>query len=397
MSKIYPFNALRPGNEYLEHFSVSFAEVEEKDELLNRIKQHPVNFLQIHKPSFVSGKELSIDESQKISKSTLNAYLKEGKLIEEGKPCFFIYRQINGPHTYTGMIALASVEEYLDGSIKRHELTRVEKENKMLDYFSKVRINGSPVLLTYEDDKAIDKLIEGLTKKEPDCHYVSDDNTNHVFWHVCDSQGIEAIQQHYAQIKNLYIADGHHRSAAFSRMKNPGPGFMACIVPAGQLNIYGFHRLITDTEGIKRKKILFALTQRFEVKEIQGSFTPAAPGIIYAFMKKKWYEIKIPDSLKQHDNAKENLDVSILDKYILHDILKIKDSRTSTKIQYVNGITDLDKLAEQVRNKKARIAFALYPVSINDVIQVSDEGMTMPPKSTWIEPKMRSGLIIHKF
>ena len=396
MSKIYPFRALRPNKDVLNNFSVSFAEAEAREELLERIKKHPENFLQIHKPQVISGREMSADEILKTSKDTLKKYIKDGVLVEDAAPCIYIYMQINGGHTYTGIITLASLEEYREGKIKKHELTRVEKENKMLDYFERVHINGSPVLLTYPDDKAIDSLISSLTRGKPEYSYTSEDNIEHILWKVCEKADIEVIQNHYAKIKNLYIADGHHRCAAYSRLKKADEGFMAYLVPAGQLNIYGFHRLITDLDGIKRKKILNDLKSRFEVKKVVGEFVHEEPGTIYLFMKKKWWEIKIPAAMKQHKSAKENLDVYILD-CILQDIFKIKDSRTSTKIQYMNGNTDVERLAEQVRSKKARAAFALYPVSIDEVIKVSDERMTMPPKSTWIEPKMRSGLVIHKW
>jgi len=397
MSKVFPFKALRPNEGVIRNFSVSFAESEAREELLERIKKFPENFLQIHKPNLITGGEMSANEILKASKDSLKKYIDDGVLVEDPQPCIYIYMQINGSHTYTGIIALASIEEYKEGKIKKHELTRIEKENKMLDYFERVQINGSPVLLTYPDDKNIDSLLASLTRGRPEYNYTSGDGIEHILWKVCEKENIGAIQKHYAKIKNLYIADGHHRCAAYSRLKKLGEGFMAYLVPAGQLNIYGFHRLITDLDGLKRKKVLHELKERFEVHKVEGEFTPSAPGIIYMFMKKRWYSIKIPEALKKHTNTKENLDVCFLDTYILQDILKIKDSRSSTKIQYVNGNTPLEKLAEAVRSKKARVAFALYPVAISDVIKVSDEGMTMPPKSTWIEPKMRSGLVIQKW
>ena len=397
MSKVYPFKALRPNTKVLNNFTVSFAESEAREELLERIKHFPENFLQIHKPHLIAGGEMSANEILKASKNSLKKYMDEGVLLEDPKPCIYIYMQINGSHTYTGIIALASIDEYKEGKIKKHELTRIEKENKMLDYFERVHINGSPVLLTYPDDASIDTLISSLTRGKPEFNYTSNDEIEHILWRVCEPENIEALAKHYAKIKNLYIADGHHRCAAYSRLQKPGEGFMAYLVPAGQLNIYGFHRLITDLDGLKRKKVLHELKEKFLVKKVEGEFAPSAPGVIYMFMKKKWYSITIPEALKKHKNTRENLDVSILDTYILHDILKIQDSRSSTKIQYVNGNTPLERLAEAVLSKRARIAFALYPVHMSDVIKVSDEGMTMPPKSTWIEPKMRIGLVIQKW
>jgi len=394
---IFPLKAVRAAKPYVKSFSASLYDNEAKELSLRLNIDNPNSILHIINPQQFRQKELGAEESYLLSLGKIHELLGNGVLKQEDTPAFYIYRQVKKNDVYTGVIGLADIEEYQANKIKRHELTRVEKEEKMFRYMNHVRINGNPVLLTYQAMPGLGTFIKEKVEAAPEYHFEAEDGTEHMLWVVKGIDDIIQMEAYFKKVDAFYIADGHHRCAATNLLYPELKTFMACLIPSDQLRIHGFHRYLKDLNGIRTKDFLRNLERYFEVVEIKEGFPNRSEGSIGLFIKEKWYEIRIPASMKQDPNPKHNLDVYILDHFIFGKILGIKDSRTSTNIRYVNGEIGLKTLILPVKKEEMKAAFVLSAITVEDMIHVSDYEETMPPKSTWIEPKMRSGLVMYNF
>jgi len=395
--KILPFKAIRATKPFIKTFSVSVYDAEAKEMALRLNKDNPHSFLHIINPQLFEEGILKQDELYKRSVDTLRKLKEQGILSREEEPAFYIYRQVKRNDVYTGIIGLADIEEYQASKIKRHELTRTEKEDKMFRYMSGVRVTGNPVLLTFRNVDGLDNFIRENVEAAPEYHFTAEDGTEHMLWTVGQKKEIIELENIFKQVDAFYIADGHHRCAATNLLYPEVKTFMACFIPDDQLKIHGFHRYLKDLNGMKTSQFLEGLKHYFVVKKVKEGLPNRGQGIIGLFIKDNWYEIHIPEALKRDPNPKHDLDVYILDKYIFGKILGIQDSRTSPIIRYVNGETDLKTLIAPVKRGDLKAAFVLDAMDIEDMIRISDYDETMPPKSTWIEPKMRSGLLLNKF
>jgi len=394
---ISPFKAIRASKPFVKSFSVSVYDNEAKQNSFKLNQNNLHSFLRIISPQLFSEKVLKPEESFEKSIHKINELKKEGIISEEESPSFYIYSQQKNFDVYTGIIGLADLEDYMGGSIKKHELTRAEKEEKMVRFMNNVRVNGNPVLLTFKNVAGLDDFIRVKTEDIPEYNFVGEDGTWHQLWVVNKAEDIKTLKDIFKKVDSYYIADGHHRFAAASLLYPDIKQFMACFIPDDQLNIHGFHRYLRDLNGVKAKVLLAELEKRFRVVPVLEGFPARVEGVIGLYIKNQWYELHIPKELKQNENPRYNLDVHILDQYIFKDILGIKDSRTSSSIKYMNGEVDMKYLMEPIQKGDARAAFVLKGLNIEDVMAVSDYNETMPPKSTWIEPKMRTGLLVNKF
>ncbi len=398
MASITPFKAFRADPAYVEQFSASAADADVRDEDSGSGKENPYSFLHILNPQLFSIEKLAPEEIYKRAVEKLHILLNEKVLTEEAKPALYIYRQVKESNIYTSIIGLASIEEYNSSHIKKHELTRTEKESKITNYLKAVGVNGNPVLLTYPDSPDLNILIQEMVEAAPEYGFMGEDGIEHALWVVTDEKHLQAVQNAFAEIDSLYIADGHHRCASFCALYPEVKHFMASFISSSQMNIHGFHRYIKELGKFSPVEFLEELqAQNFEVENITGREIINSPGTINLFLDENWYALKIPEKYKNNSNPKQNLDVYILDKYIFCDILGIEDTRTSKNIKYVNGEVNTDVLLSPVRKGIQKAAFTLSPVTVEEIIQVSDYDETMPPKSTWIEPKLRSGLVLHRF
>ncbi len=326
----------------------------------------------------------------------LEDYISRDILRPDAEDAFYVYRQTKKGRTFTGIIGLASIESYKQGLIKKHELTQVKKESQIADYFRHIRLNGSPVLLTYPDSPEINEAIGSLTLGGPGLSMSTEDHVKHEIWRINDTEEIGKYKEALEKVPAFYIADGHHRCASYAHLSDELEGFMAYLLPSSQLEIRAFHRLIRHS-NIGLDALIVALQHHFAVEEIRRGTAPEEEGHIYLATPGAWYCLQIPAKLRITEDLKDRLDVSILEREIIMGILGIEDSRTSPDIMYVSDSGNLLRVSALLDSGEVQYAFLLHPLSIEEVIEISDAGDVLPPKSTWIEPKMRSGMLIHQF
>ncbi len=398
MPALIPFRACRALPQYVEQFSISAYNNPAQGGEVSASDFNPISYFRIENPSNFTTHVLESKETYELSRAMLREIVKQGVLVWDDKESLYVYRQVKGNHVYTGFIGLVSLDDYRNGHVKKHEKTRKDRESEIAAYSNEVRVSGSPVLLTYEEVPEIELIIQQIVAPAPLYHFITSSHTEHFLWQVDDKKMIETINTKLAAVKDFYIADGHHRCEGYLAINdNPPPGLMACIIPSSQLNIQSFYRLVTDLGDLKRSDLLEALSQIFEIERLEEYALPEAPGIIHLLMKNKYYKLKIPSKYKEINDPKARLDVAILENLVFKNILKIEDTRSSERIYFLNGMESPEKIKYLLEEKRVRAVFALYPLDIKDVIDISDIGETMPPKSTWIEPKLRSGLVIHSF
>ena len=375
-------------------------------------KDNPYSFLHI------SRSEVDLPEQKdpygpdvyEKAKENLEQFLDNKIFIEEVKPMFYIYRQKMGDKIQTGLVGCVSVDDYINDIIKKHEYTREEKELDRIRHFDACSMHTEPVFLAYRDNKKIDTLMEGyITNNRAEYDVTTSDGVEHKLWVITDDNVIAGLAGIFAEIPALYIADGHHRSASACQVgkkrREEKPSytgeeefnyFMAVIFPDKDLNILDYNRVIRDLNGNTPKEIINKIKEAgFEVEEKgAGQYFPEKKHTFSMFLEGKWYKLTAEGSvIPKH--ITDSLDVSILQDRILSPILDIEDPRKNKRIDFVGGIRGLDELERRV-NDDMKIAFALYPVMIEDIMRVSDNGMVMPPKSTWFEPKLGSGLFLHR-
>lgn len=335
------------------------------------------------------------------------AKLQEEKvLLREDRPCFYIYRQQNGDHVQHGVVACCNVEDYDEGVIKRHETTRPDKETDRARHISELNAHAGPVFLVYRDDGEVDRLVVRVETGGGDLLYdfTSSDGVRHTVWRVA---GTAPVRNAFTLIPRCYIADGHHRCAAAARVgaeraaANPDDSgeeeynwFLAVLFPASQVRVMPYNRLVRDLGGMSRERFLEEVRWRFMVRETDQR-VPNAPGAIMMYVDRKWYELTwAPDV---HAARADALDAGVLQTRLLGPVLGISDPRKSSRLDFVGGIQGTETLVGRVDSGQAEIAFSMHAVSIEDVMAVSNDGGIMPPKSTWFEPKLRCGLLVHTF
>jgi uncharacterized protein (DUF1015 family) len=411
MATIRPFAALRPAPQYAEETIALPYDVMNRKEASVMAEGKPHSFLHITRSEIDLPETVEAYSPEVYQKaaSNLAERLSEGALIREKKPMLYVYRQTMDGRTQTGLVACFSIDEYQNNIIKKHELTRVEKEQDRIRHFSTCNANTEPVFLTYRGDPKISVLTEKIKAgSAPVYDLTTPDGIGHALWLVSDDSMIADLTAYFAEIPALYIADGHHRSASAvkvglqRRQENPSYSgqeefnyFMAVIFPDSELRIFDYNRVVHDLNGMSEAELLSALSECFEVEERGAeAYRPEAKHFFSMYLNKSWYRLAAKPSILS-GNAVKGLDVSILQDHVLRPLLGIEDPRTDHRIDFVGGIRGLAEL-ERRAGTDMKIAFALYPVSVEDLMRISDQEMIMPPKSTWFEPKLGSGLFVHE-
>ena len=403
MVKIRAFRAVRPKNEYAKEVAARPYDVFSVAEALEEIRRHPKSFLQVDLPEATIEGEVE-GSVNRIGKQHFERLQEEGLFYREEAPCLYVYELERDGHRQRGLMCLASVDDYLDDKIKKHEKTRREKEENRVDHIDTLDAQTGPIFLTYRNQKAIDALIDESTKKEP-LAFTTDDDTTHRLWTIDDEDVIGEIVENFKSLDALYIADGHHRSASAVRVgeirrKAYGPGndetpynyFMAIVYPAEELKVYDYNRVVADLNGLNLEEFLEKIGDNFSVEEEKAEVHPREKGEFGMFVDGKWYRLRYKG--EAIDDVIEGLDVSILQNFLLAPVLGIGDPRSDKRIDFVGGVRGLKELERRVKEDMT-VAFSMFPTSLDDLMAVADAGKVMPPKSTWFEPKPRSGLFIH--
>lgn len=406
MSSLKPFRGLRPPKEIAHVMSVPPYDVVNSEEARDYARGKAQSFFRISRPEVDLPPSIDehAEEVYQLGLSNLKDFISRGWLEKEATPCFYIYRQVMGNHAQIGFVAAASVEEYDLGLIKKHELTRQDKEDDRTHHIETLGANDEPVFLTYREDVQIDGLISKGMQPQPAYDFVSEDNIRHTFWVVQEPLN-QQLEQAFRRVPRLYIADGHHRSKAASRVlqlrKEKGlpvrghDRFLAVIFPDVQMQILPYNRLVKDLKGLSKVAFLERLAEKFEVKPAEKK-APARLHDFGMYLDKTWYQLTAkPGSFE--NTPTQLLDVSILQENLLAPLLGISEPRTDKRIAFVGGIRGTVELEKQVDSGQFAVAFSLFPTQLRQVMDIADAGETMPPKSTWFEPKLRSGLVLHPF
>ena len=406
MSTIVPFQALRPVPELASRVASPPYDVLNSHEAREEAADNPYSFLHVTKSEI--DLPLNIDvhspEVYEKAKENLQSFIEKGILIEEDKPCYYIYRLVMNGKSQTGLVAGSSVDDYEMGIIRRHELTRPEKEKDRIDHMTTIRAQTGNVFLAYKGVAAIDGLIENWKGAHaPLYDFVAVDGIGHTIWKVDDEKTIASIGELFArEVPFTYIADGHHRAASAAKVRKAlGSGaseasayFLTTLFPAAQLHILDYNRLVHDLNGHSVAELVNGLQRDFFVGKVDKAFTPHSLHEFGMYVEGNWYKLVAREGTYTTDPIGV-LDVTILQKNVLDRLLSIKDPRTDKRIEFVGGIRGLTELQKRVDSGEMKAAFSLYPVSIQQLFDIADSGQVMPPKSTWFEPKLRDGLLTH--
>ncbi|MEE4116811.1 MAG: DUF1015 family protein [Marinilabiliaceae bacterium] len=413
MATIKPFKALRPPVEYAEEVACLPYDVMNEAEARKMAEGKKRSLLHITRSEIDLPEGTDVHSQEVYNKSVENfkKWQEEGWLVQDEKPAYYIYAQTMDGRTQYGLVGAASVEDYLQGIIKKHELTRPDKEE---DRMIHVRVNSAniePVFFAYPSVKEIDDIISGVvSSQKPAYDFVAEDGFGHHFWVVNDENTVAAIEKLFREkVPYTYVADGHHRTAAAAlvgkerRDQNPGYTgdeefnyFLAVHFPDNQLKIIDYNRLVKDLNGLSPKEFIGKLGEKFIIeKKGPGIYRPASLHNFGMYLEGNWYSLTAKEGTYDDNDPIGVLDVTILTNSVLSPLLDIQDLRRSKRIDFVGGIRGLGELEKRVNNGEMKAAFALFPVSMEQLINIADSGNIMPPKTTWFEPKLRSGLAIH--
>ena len=402
MATIKPFAALRPRPDLAERICELPYDVMSSEEARELAAGNPSSFLHVSKPEidFPPGIDIYAPEVYAKGNENLRRLIADGALRQDSQPCFYLYRQVMGNHSQVGLVAAASCAEYLSGVIKKHELTRPEKEDDRVRHIETLNSQTGPVFLTYRATPALDKLVAGKTHEAPDIDFVARDKVRHTSWTIADAAAVRSVEQEFSRVPYLYISDGHHRSAAAARVyqarngaDNSG-GFLVVIFPHNQLQILAYHRVLKDLNGMTPAQVLEKLDGIFVIKR-NGSDRPTRQHEIGLYLEGQWHTLNFRPKFAATTDPIEKLDVTLLQKYVLSPLFGIDDPRTSKRIHFVGGIRGTVELERLVKSGKFGCAFSLFPTSIEELMMVADGGGIMPPKSTWFEPKLRDAMFCH--
>ncbi|HCT63945.1 MAG TPA: DUF1015 domain-containing protein [Lachnospiraceae bacterium] len=412
MSTIKEFKAIRPTAKTAQQVAALPYDVMNSTEARNLVEGNPLSFLHVDRAEIDLPPEIdhySTDVYKKAAEN-LNSLIKDNVLLADEMPCLYIYRLTMNGHSQTGLVACTSIDEYLDGTIKKHELTREDKEQDRINHVDYCNANTGPIFLAYKDEKNTNAIInQWASNHAPVYDFVSSDGIGHAVWVIDDTTVIAQLKDTFNGISNFYIADGHHRNASAVKVglnrrkqhpnytgKEEFNYYLSVLFPASQLNILDYNRVITDLNGLTEDNFIELISKKFYIIPYAGSdsFKPTMPHQFGMYLKGKWYILNAdPEGIPTDPVGR--LDVSILQENLLIPILGIKDVRTDNRIDFIGGIRGLKELERRVNSGEMAVAFSMYPTSMDELMNVADADLIMPPKSTWFEPKLRSGLFIH--
>lgn len=421
MVNIKAFKALRPKSDLVKKVAELPYDVLDREEAREIVKNNELSFLNIDKAEtyFPGNVSEYSEEVYKKAGENLKRFIKNNIFIKEEKECLYIYElRLNGKYQ-RGIVSCLAVDDYLNNTIKKHEFTRAKKEEDRIKHIKACNAQTGPIFLTYRDSETINNKVLQICSEKPLYDFIADDGVSHRVWKIDDEDIINEIISDFKEVNSVYIADGHHRSEAavkvcLERRKNGECSledecnyFLGVLFPKNQLTIIDYNRVVKDLNDLSQEEFISKIEEKFQVTKISNGeqFKPQNKGEFGMYLNNSWFKLKYKekskDSIINEENKDElslvgNLDVSILQENLLKPILGIKDVRNDERIDFVGGIRGLKELEKRVVAKDMKVAFALYPTSLEEVMAISDQGLIMPPKSTWFEPKLRSGIFIHE-
>lgn len=409
MANIRPFSAYRPAPGLEGRIAALPYDVYNREEAARAVAENPESFLAIDRAETGFGPEVDTyaPEVYERAASLLRKAISEGKFIKEDRPCYYLYELTMGGRSQTGIVACAAVDDYCDNVIKKHENTRAEKEQDRIRHVDVCNMQTGPIFLAYRTNAELQAIIQEAKKEPPVYDFISEDGIGHRVWIIGEEDKICNIQTLLGRISSVYIADGHHRCASAVKVglkrRELHPDFsgeeefnffLSVLFPDEELHIMDYNRVVRDLNGYTMEEFLCKVSENFSVKEIgKQPYHPDKKGKFGMYLDEKWYELTAKEHILSED-AVDGLDVALLQNHLLGPVLGIQDPKTDKRIDFVGGIRGLEELERRVRSDM-KIAFSMFPTSIGELFAVADAGKLMPPKSTWFEPKLRSGLFLH--
>jgi uncharacterized protein (DUF1015 family) len=402
MAIIEPFAAWRPQPELAARICELPYDVMSSEEARVVAAGNPMSFLHVSKPEIdlPPGTDVHSPEVYAKGRENFGRLIAEGALRQDDRPYFYLYRQVMGQHSQTGLVAAASCEDYLKGIIKKHELTRPDKEDDRVRHIEALGSQTGPVFLVYRATPAMDALVAKETAGAPSVDFTSPDGVRHTGWVISDPAQIRFIEAEFGGMPCLYIADGHHRSAAAARVyqsrkwAGDSASFLSVIFPHNQMQILPYNRVVKDLNGLSASQLLERLAGVFAVNG-EGAASPRRKHELGFYFGGKWHTLSFLPRFTNADDPIERLDVTLLQKHVLGPVFGVEDPRTSKRINFVGGIRGTAELEKLVNGGEGACAFSMFPTSIEDLMAIADVGGLMPPKSTWFEPKLRDAMFCH--
>ena len=411
MALVKPFSAVRPAPELASRVAALPYDVYNRKEAKEVALKDPLSFLNIDRAESNLPDDVDTYDPQVYAKAKelLDARIADGTYLTDTEDCYYVYELIMDGRSQTGIVACASIDDYVSGVIKKHENTREEKELDRIRHVDTCNAQTGPIFLAYRSNDVISGIMTAYQKTAPLYAFTADDGITHNVWRIADKKDVEAIRVAFAGIESIYIADGHHRAASAvkvglkRRRENPGYTgteeynfFLSVLFPEDQLMILPYNRVVKDLNGLTKDAFLAAIRKDFTVEELGTEpFGPTKKGTFGMYLDGKWYKLSAGLRMQKVMDPVAGLDVSLLQDYLLGPVLGIGDPRTDKRIDFIGGIRGLKELERRV-SLDMTVAFSMYPTQISELFSVADAGLLMPPKSTWFEPKLRSGLFIHK-
>lgn len=412
MAVVRPFKALRPRNDLVDRVASLPYDVMDRKEAKAMAAGNPFSFLHIVRSEidFPSSTDPYSEQVYKKASKNLKIFEDDGILIQDQDAMIYIYRQVMDGNAQTGFVACTSVDDYVNNIIKKHELTILSKEKDRINHFDRCDANTAPVFLSYRDQQRLNQILDDWTRNHaPEFDIVTDDGVGHIVWKIDDLDLCAEVQSEFEGIESLYIADGHHRTASAAKValkrRTEFPNFtgeeefnffLSVIFPESNLHILPYNRVVHDLNGMSEAQFLDKIETVFDIEESKGPYKPTRQHEFGMYLGDKWYHLSTKHEFVNDEGVLDRIDAAILETHVLNDILGIKNLRDSTRITFVGGIRGLKGLKEKT-NEVQGVGFAMYPVTMHEIMNVADSGLIMPAKSTWFEPKLRSGLFVHKF
>ena len=404
------FNGIRPVKELASKIAALPYDVMNSEEAREMVKDDPYSFLHVDRAEVDLDPSVDVHDKKVYEKAreNLDKMISEGQYIRDDKPCIYIYRQIMNGRAQTGLVFCASIDDYINNNIKKHDFTRADKELDRINHVDYCDANTGPIFLTYKEDDVASEVIKAWCKREPVYNFTSEDGISHIVWVIDNEIIVNEIIALFKDVNAFYIADGHHRSASAVKVglkrRKAHPDytgeeefnyFLAVAFSDNDLMVMDYNRVVKDTNGLTKAELINKLEEKFIVSKSAAQVKPSKKHTFGMFIEDEWYLLEAKDGIYDKEDPIASLDVAILQNNVLTPILGIEDVRTSDRIDFIGGIRGIDELERRV-HKDMKIAFSMYPTEVSDIMNVADIGEVMPPKSTWFEPKLRSGLFVHK-